>query len=154
MLEILKAENIKAAYNEIEDGSMMQTGRKLFVDYGWCFSSEGFIDGTSEDSSNYCDPNQDYDSSIGYGTGLSSCYITHNQCLNSGKGSIIGSSRNPFTRCTEVKCRGLTCDANLSSCVWNVSCCGFSFLDYSCDTGRVGASTGISALFGTGSSSP
>jgi len=154
MREILEAENIKAAYNEIEAGSMMQTGRKLFVDYGWCFSSEGFINGTSENSSNYCDPNQDCDSSVGCGPNLSSCCIAHDQCLDSGEGSIIGSPWNPFTTCTEVNCKGSTCDANLSPCAWNVSCCGFSFSGYSCDAGCVGASTGISALFGTGSSSP
>mmetsp|Transcript_25413 Transcript_25413/g.39983 ORF Transcript_25413/g.39983 Transcript_25413/m.39983 type:complete len:261 (-) Transcript_25413:120-902(-) len=153
MREILEAEDIEAAYNNIEAGNMMQTERKLVVDYGWCSSNAGFLAGISDDSSNYCDPSQDCDSSVGCGTTLSSCCITHDQCLNSGEGSISGSAWNPLTRCSEVNCKGSTCDTRLSSCAWNVSCCSFSFWSgYTCDATCVTVSTTISGTFGTGSS--
>jgi hypothetical protein len=146
MREILEAEDAEAAYNEIVAQDMKQIERKLVVDYGWCSSNAGFVTGISDDSSNYCDPSQSCDSFVGCGSSLSSCCITHDRCLQ-GPGS--GST----SRCTEVNCKGSTCDARLSSCAWNVSCCSFSFWSgFTCDATCVTASTTISAAFGTGSS--
>mmetsp|Transcript_21534 Transcript_21534/g.46794 ORF Transcript_21534/g.46794 Transcript_21534/m.46794 type:complete len:254 (+) Transcript_21534:120-881(+) len=146
MREILEAEDAEAAYNEIAAQDMKQIERKLLIDYGWCSSNAGFVTGISDDSSNFCDPSQSCDSFVGCGSSLSSCCITHDRCL---QGPGFGST----PRCTEVNCKGSTCDANLSSCAWNVSCCSFSFWSgFWCDRTCVTASTAISATFGTGSS--
>mmetsp|Transcript_25414 Transcript_25414/g.39985 ORF Transcript_25414/g.39985 Transcript_25414/m.39985 type:complete len:254 (-) Transcript_25414:120-881(-) len=146
MREILEAEDAEAAYNNIVAEDTKQTERKLVVDYGWCSSNAGFVTGISDDSSNYCDPSMSCDSFAGCGSSLSSCCITHDRCLQ-GPGS--GST----SRCTEVNCKGSTCDTRLSSCAWNVSCCSFSFWSgYTCDATCVTVSTTISGTFGTGSS--
>jgi len=144
--ELLAAADPEAALDALAAAQTTQVQRRLIVDYGWCSSNLGFVTGMAADTSNYCDPAQDCDSYGGCGSTLSQCCINHDKCLQ-----VPGSGAT--SRCEEADCKGLTCDANLSSCAWGVSCCtGDSW--WSCDLACTTMSSGISAGFGIGASSP
>lgn len=141
--ELLAAADPEAALDALAAAQTTQVQRRLILDYGWCSSNLGFVTGMAADTSNYCDPAQDCDSYGGCGSTLSQCCINHDKCLQ-----VPGSGAT--SRCEEADCKGLTCDANLSSCAWDVSCCE----GWSCDLACTTMSSGISASFGTGASSP
>jgi len=141
MREILEAEDVDAAYNEIEARDQQQTERKLVFDYGWCSTNAGWISGALSDSANYCDDSQTCDSFTGCGTEIDSCCITHDKCLQ-------GPNSGSTDRCSEVNCKGATCDQNLSTCAWNVSCCSWSGTLPTCDRTCINISSTISVGMG------
>jgi len=155
MREILEADDVQAKYDEVEircasgrrqlalRGSAASSGRDLLVDYGWCSINAGFITGLSSDSSDYCNPNQSCDSWGGCGGSLSSCCIVHDKCLQ---------STSATSRCQKTDCKGKTCDKNLASCAWGVSCsykwkCGW-WKCWGYDVGCGVASTAVTAAMG------
>lgn len=145
MREILAAKDAEAAFDEIQARNQKQTERKLAIDYGWCSSSIGMI---FRDGSNYCDMDQTCDSFLGCDTDLSRCCIVHDKCLSS-------PASYATAKCPAVNCKGATCDANLSACASNVSCCSWlgGFVPF-CDGACMSASTAVSGLFGLGDMSP
>lgn len=158
MRQILEAEDPEAAYNKIEaaydkidnkmdnkiDAEMMkQTERKLqflpvppLYDYGWCSTNLFKLLG-GHDTANYCNPSQTCTIWPGCGTDLSDCCITHDKCLNNSDGYVENH------RCSETDCKGGPCDAQLSDCAWNVSCCSYGVF---CDTECIKFSTTIYAF--------
>jgi len=137
MREILAAEDPEVAFDEIQARNQKQTERKLAIDYGWCSSNIGFVLEWEDDSSDYCKHDQECDSLIGCGTALSECCIVHDMCLQA-------TSRGPTFYCPAVNCKGATCDANLASCAWGVSCCGWNGWIWGCDRVCLVATTGVS----------
>eukprot|EP00964_Phaeocystis_antarctica_P071214 scaffold43412_cov55-Phaeocystis_antarctica.AAC.2 len=87
--------------------------------YGWCSTAVGFVAARvssgvigQEDSANYCDASTS-EASQGKGSQTSTCCVEHDNCLTCDPGDrgCTGSSKS-----------GGTCDLELSTCAWDVSC--------------------------------
>ena len=65
-----------------------------------------------EDSANYCDASTS-EASLGRGSQTSGCCVEHDKCLTCDPGD---------RGCTGSSKTGRTCDEELSTCAWQVSC--------------------------------